>query len=51
MLYVQLKRTMETLEAHLKKKDAERKEFKSKHGIMTQQERDAIMKRQQQLKQ
>lgn len=31
-------------ETSFKTKDAERREYKQKHGIMTQEERDAIMK-------
>jgi hypothetical protein len=31
-------------EGSFKIKDAERREYKSKHGIMTQEERDALMK-------
>ena len=31
-------------EASFKTKDAERREYKQKHGIMTQEERDQIMK-------
>mmetsp|Transcript_30793 Transcript_30793/g.51516 ORF Transcript_30793/g.51516 Transcript_30793/m.51516 type:complete len:128 (+) Transcript_30793:106-489(+) len=37
-----------TLDGTLKKKDEERKAYKEKHGIMTQDEREAMMKRQQQ---
>ena len=35
------------LDESLKEKDAERKAYKEKHGIMTQEERDNEMKRQQ----
>eukprot|EP00602_Paraphysomonas_sp_CaronLab_P009738 CAMPEP_0185024038 /NCGR_PEP_ID=MMETSP1103-20130426/6930_1 /TAXON_ID=36769 /ORGANISM="Paraphysomonas bandaiensis, Strain Caron Lab Isolate" /LENGTH=129 /DNA_ID=CAMNT_0027556881 /DNA_START=62 /DNA_END=451 /DNA_ORIENTATION=+ len=37
----------ETLENNLKTKDAETKAFKAKYGIMTQTEREAMMRRQQ----
>jgi prefoldin subunit 2 len=36
-----------TIDANLKKKDLDTKEFKQKHGIMTQSEREALMKGQQ----
>lgn len=39
------------LDESLKTKDAERKAYKEKHGIMTQEEREAMMKRQATLKQ
>lgn len=32
------------LEASLKTKDSERKQYKEKHGIMTQEEREKMMK-------
>jgi prefoldin subunit 2 len=35
------------LDESMKQKDAERKEFKEKHGIMTQEEREREMKKQQ----
>jgi hypothetical protein len=38
------------LDLSLKSKDAERKAYKDKHGIMTQEEREAMLKRQQQAK-
>jgi len=34
------------LDESLKSKDGERKAYKEKHGIMTQEEREAVMKRQ-----
>jgi hypothetical protein len=39
------------LDESLKTKDAERKAYKEKHGIMTQEEREAIMKKQGAVKQ
>mmetsp|Transcript_24766 Transcript_24766/g.25395 ORF Transcript_24766/g.25395 Transcript_24766/m.25395 type:complete len:128 (+) Transcript_24766:106-489(+) len=38
---------LQTLEANLKTKDNETKEFKAKYGIMTQSEREALMRSQQ----
>jgi prefoldin subunit 2 len=38
---------LEKLDGSLKEKDEERKTYKEKHGIMTQEERDNEMKRQQ----
>ena len=38
---------LEKLDGSLKEKDAERKAYKEKHGIMTQEERENEMKRQQ----
>ncbi len=40
-----IKQILETLETTLKDKDAERKAYKEKHGIMTPEERDAMMKK------
>ncbi len=44
---VQLKELLQKLDESLKSKDGERKAYKEKHGIMTQEEREAVMKRQQ----
>jgi hypothetical protein len=44
--YSGISEVLAKLDATLKTKDAERKGFKEKHGIMTQEERDAAMKRQ-----
>ena len=44
--YVGIAEVLSKLDATLKAKDADRKSFKEKHGIMTQEERDAAMKRQ-----
>ena len=38
----QIKEILVKLEENLKVKDAERKAYKEKHGIMTQEERDAM---------
>lgn len=43
----QLKELLTKLDESLKSKDGERKAYKEKHGIMTQEEREAVMKRQQ----
>lgn len=45
-----IKQILETLDATLKDKDAERKAYKEKHGIMTQEEREAVMKKQKAIK-
>ena len=39
---------LEKLDMSLKTKDNERKAYKEKHGIMTQEERERMMKNQQQ---
>jgi len=46
--YAGLKELITKLEATLKEKDAERLVYKEKHGIMTQEEREQMMKQQQQ---
>jgi len=45
--YEGLKELLQKLDESLKSKDGERKAYKEKHGIMTQEEREAVMKRQQ----
>lgn len=45
-LGLQLQELLKKLDESLKSKDAERKAYKEKHGIMTQEEREAMMKRQ-----
>ena len=40
---------LQKLDGSLKEKDAERKAYKEKHGIMTQEERENEMKRQQRM--
>ena len=40
---------LQKLDGTLKEKDAERKAYKEKHGIMTQEERENEMKRQQRM--
>lgn len=42
----QLKELLVKLDESLKQKDAERKAYKEKHGIMTQEEREAMLKKQ-----
>jgi prefoldin subunit 2 len=49
--FLQLKELLVKLDESLKTKDAERKAYKEKHGIMTQEEREAIMKKQGAVKQ
>jgi hypothetical protein len=44
---VQIKELIEKLDLSLKTKDAERQAYKTLHGIMTQEEREAAMKSQQ----
>lgn len=44
--YAGISEVLTKLDSTLKIKDVERKTFKEKHGIMTQEERDAAMKRQ-----
>eukprot|EP01036_Dinobryon_divergens_P026180 gene26182-34798_t len=41
-----LKELLEKLEQSLKAKDTERRQYKDKHGIMTQEEREAAMRNQ-----
>lgn len=41
-----LQELLRKLDESLKAKDAERRVYKEKHGIMTQEERDAMMKNQ-----
>ena len=41
----QIKDMLQKLDETLKSKDRDRKAFKEKHGIMTQDERNAMMKR------
>ena len=43
---LQLKELLVKLDESLKTKDAERKTYKEKHGIMTQEERENAMKKQ-----
>lgn len=45
--YEGLKELLSKLDESLKSKDGERKAYKEKHGIMTQEEREAVMKKQQ----
>ena len=45
--YDGIKKVLEELEMSLKSKDTERKAYKEKHGIMTQEERERMMKQQQ----
>ena len=45
--YDGIKDVLEQLEISLKSKDTERKAYKEKHGIMTQEERERTMKQQQ----
>ena len=45
-----IKQILETLESNLKSKDAERKAYKEKHGILTQDEREAMMKKNKAIK-
>ena len=42
---LQIKDMLQKLDETLKSKDRDRKAFKEKHGIMTQDERNAMMKR------
>lgn len=42
---LQIKDMLQKLDETLKSKDKDRKAFKEKHGIMTQDERNAMMKR------
>lgn len=51
LIYLQISQILTTLEANLKTKDAETKAFKVKYQIMTQSEREAIMRSQQRQKQ
>eukprot|EP01038_Epipyxis_sp_PR26KG_P009205 gene9205-12415_t len=44
--YDGIRELLEKLDATLKTKDNERREYKEKHGIMTQEEREAMMKSQ-----
>lgn len=46
VLLLQLKELLSKLDESLKTKDAERKAYKEKHGIMTQEERENAMKKQ-----
>jgi hypothetical protein len=43
---LQLKELLAKLDESLKQKDGERKAYKEKHGIMTQEEREAMLKNQ-----
>lgn len=45
---IQLLELIQKLDASLKIKDSERRAYKDKHGIMTQEERDARLKAQAQ---
>jgi prefoldin subunit 2 len=45
-----IKQIIDTLDATLKEKDQERRLYKEKHGIMTQEERDAVMKKSKAIK-
>ena len=42
----QIKEVIEKIEQTLKVKDAERRQYKEKHGILTQEEREAMQKQQ-----
>jgi len=44
--YEGIKELLEKLDAQLKTKDEERRAYKEKHGIMTQEEREAMLKKQ-----
>jgi hypothetical protein len=46
ILHLQIKEMLEKLDQSLKAKDGERKAYKEKHGIMTQEERERMMKNQ-----
>ena len=46
VLNVQIKELITKLEESLQKRDAERRKYKDQHGIMTQEEREAAMKKQ-----
>jgi hypothetical protein len=47
---MQLKELLVKLDESLKTKDAQRKAYKEKHGIMTQEERENMMKKQAAMK-
>lgn len=48
-LYLQIKELLVKLDESLKQKDEERRQYKEKYGIMTQEEREAMMKNQNKL--
>jgi large-conductance mechanosensitive channel len=48
MIFSQIKEILVKLDANLQTKDAERKAYKEQHGIMTQEEREAMLRRQKQ---
>jgi hypothetical protein len=48
-LNLQIKELLGKLDESLKQKDEERRQYKEKYGIMTQEEREAMMKNQNKL--
>jgi hypothetical protein len=44
----QINKLIEMVDGNLKQKDEERRKFKSENGIMTQEEREAMMRARQQ---
>ena len=46
VILFQIKELLTKLDETLKSKDGERRTYKDKHGIMTQEEREAMMKSQ-----
>ena len=44
LTFIKIKQLILTLDGTLKTKDAERKAYKEKYGIMTQEERENMMK-------
>ena len=46
ILISQIQEVIDVLDTQLKAKDAERRVFKDKHGILTQEEREAVARQQ-----